>query len=277
MKALVIGLGVGEFHIRAYQEMGLEVCVADTDPERLAKMCERYKVEGTANYKDFVRDVDIVSIASHDADHFHQIDEAMSHDKAIMVEKPPVVRQDELQWIMGYQGQIACNLPLPFHPPFREEFDLGPIYLIEAEYNYGRLHKLQEGWRSSNYSVILGAGLHMADLMLWLRPGELQDGSAMGVAYNTTLECDTVQAIMKYADGGLGRLTVNCGFEGVHEHRVTLYGAKGHKIIKNTQPVDKTLPIKNFVDMCGRGERVNNERLWKAMEICFSIEQSCRG
>ena len=43
------------------------------------------------------------------------------------------------------------------------------VISIEADYLWGRKYKLEE-WRSKlkNYSIILGAGIHMIDLVMWL-------------------------------------------------------------------------------------------------------------
>ena len=53
----------------------------------------------------------------------------------------------------------------------------GNIYYIEADYNYGRLKKLTHGWRSKvpNYSVTLGGGIHMLDLVLWITKFKPED------------------------------------------------------------------------------------------------------
>ena len=48
--------------------------------------------------------------------------------------------------------------------------NLGKIYYVEADYNYGRLNKIVKGWRSKikNYSVTLGGGIHLIDLITFL-------------------------------------------------------------------------------------------------------------
>ena len=51
--------------------------------------------------------------------------------------------------------------------------DLGRVYYMEADYNYGRIHKIVDGWRGAidYYSVFLGGAVHMVDLLLWLTGG----------------------------------------------------------------------------------------------------------
>ena len=52
---------------------------------------------------------------------------------------------------------------------FKEKINNKKIYYIEADYLWGRKNKLF-GWRSNvrDYSLILGAGIHMIDLIVWL-------------------------------------------------------------------------------------------------------------
>jgi predicted dehydrogenase len=45
---------------------------------------------------------------------------------------------------------------------------MGKLFYAEGDYNYGRLHKLSQGWRGRipHYSVMLGGGVHMVDLLV---------------------------------------------------------------------------------------------------------------
>lgn len=263
MKVLIIGDGnAAVAHKKAYTELGLDFIVCDADRD----------------YRKMMHDVDIVSICTPDKFHFEQCAEAIRLGKHIMVEKPPCTRQDELKYLMERTGKInfACNLPLPWNKEFgelKEKCDeFGKIYLIEAEYNYGRRHKLMEGWRASaDYSMVLGAGIHMVDLILWYMDEIPTDGSAFGIS-TTLARVDTCQAIMKFPSGAVGRLGINGGFEGTHEHKVTIYGDRMGAVLRNTEEVDKTIPIKEFAKMCLAGQKIDNSRLWQAMQICFQIE-----
>ena len=52
---------------------------------------------------------------------------------------------------------------------FKKNIDIKNVFYIEADYIWGRKHKLF-GWRSKikDYSLILGAAIHMIDLVLWI-------------------------------------------------------------------------------------------------------------
>ncbi len=264
LKVLVIGDGnAGTYHRRAYLEADCEI---------VAQTGER------DDYRRRIRDCDLVSIASPDRFHFEQAAEAIRLGKHVFVEKPPCLRADELKFLMERTGHVnfACNLPLPWAPDFVELASqlptVGRIYLIEAEYNYGRKSKLMDGWRASaDYSMVFGGGLHMVDLMLWYMGEVPTDGAAMGLS-TTLAKIDTVQAIMRFANGAIGRLGINGGYEGRHFHKLAIYGDKQGVICETTAEIDKTVPIKEFVKSCANGEKVNNERLWNAMKVCFQIE-----
>ncbi|MHA1564056.1 MAG: Gfo/Idh/MocA family oxidoreductase, partial [Alphaproteobacteria bacterium] len=62
LKAGIIGLGVGEAHLRSYQSIpDVEVTkICDIDPTRLAEIAKRYDVPGqTTDYRQVTQDPDI--------------------------------------------------------------------------------------------------------------------------------------------------------------------------------------------------------------------------
>ena len=68
--------------------------------------------------------------------------------------------------------KIISNLPLRTVSLFdniKKKINPNKIFYIEADYIWGRLNKLFQ-WRSkiSNYSLTLGAGIHVIDLIMWL-------------------------------------------------------------------------------------------------------------
>ena len=51
------------------------------------------------------------------------------------------------------------------------------MYFLEGDYNYGRIDKLTKGWRGKvkDYSVILGGGIHLLDLILSLKRSKVME------------------------------------------------------------------------------------------------------
>ena len=183
----VVGLGVGEQHARAYAAH--PACtvrrVFDLDPSRATRIAA--DLPGTAvaaSYQSILEDeeIDIVSIASFDDAHFEQVVGALGAHKHVFVEKPLCRTHAELQKISALwrrekgRVQVGCNVVLRAAPAFiwlKKQIvsgALGRMYAIDGDYLYGRLHKITDGWRSGvdSYSVMLGGGIHLIDLVLWL-------------------------------------------------------------------------------------------------------------
>tara|TARA_A100000164_G_C21843337_1_gene741212 strand:- start:75 stop:1076 length:1002 start_codon:yes stop_codon:yes gene_type:complete len=179
----IIGLGVGLNHLKAYQNNPYTYVkyLCDFDKKKLSKF-ENHKsnfklIKNSAQiFED--DEIKIISIASFDEFHFEQILKAIKHNKHVMVEKPICLTKDQLKKInranLNKRVIISSNMVLRANPRFnfiknsiRSSID--KIYFIEAEYLWGRPKKL-EGWRrnTKNYSLILGASIHMIDLVLYL-------------------------------------------------------------------------------------------------------------
>ena len=137
--------------------------------------------------------IQLVSIASYDDVHEQQVLSALRNNKHVFVEKPLCLNSNELRNIgeelkLHPHLLLSSNLILRKTPRFIELHDrimlgqLGNIFHIEGSYDYGRLHKLTDGWRGKipNYSVTLGGGIHLIDLMIWLSGKKITYVSGVG-------------------------------------------------------------------------------------------------
>jgi len=275
MKALVIGGGVGEQHILAYKQKGLDVTLVETDAERREELAAKHEIAVTDRYDTMLSQVDIVSICTPDKEHFMQAQQALDRGTYVVLEKPPCLTPDELVWLQRFDDRIYCNLPLPWHfKSLIDEFRDQETYLIELDYLWGRHHKLVEGWRSEGgYSIVLGAGIHLFDLAMHFKDEMPVDGAALGAnksGVNAPFDC--VQGIIRWQDGTLARININCGFNGAHEHRVGVYAREKHKIENNLSSVDKKPGIIDFVEAIEAKHHIENSRLWRAMALCFELQ-----
>jgi len=246
-KVGIIGLGVGEKHIDGFEESGLArvTHLCDFNRDKVLYLKEKYPdkiVTELAN--DILKndDIDIVSIASFDDFHYEQILEAVKNRKHIFVEKPLCLTINELNDLKAKIPEdifISSNLILRQTPRFSElkkniEMNgLGKIYYIEASYDYGRIHKLLNGWRGEikNYSVMLGGGIHLLDLALWITSSRVQDVSAMSskILTNDLImeNPDFFVAIIKLSDGTILKLNANYCSATPHLHQFKVYGTDG--------------------------------------------------
>src|SRR4051812_44592641 len=89
----IIGLGVGEQHLKTYLKQPLcrvtQIC--DIDRSKLKSLHSRYPdIPQTTHENDILKSpyMDVVSIASFDHMHARQVITALNHNKHVFVEKP---------------------------------------------------------------------------------------------------------------------------------------------------------------------------------------------
>lgn len=322
----VIGLGVGERHAHAFARHPASALVAlcDRDAAKLDAVAQKFPdARRYATAEDLIDDpaVAVVSIASHDQDHHDQIVRALERGKHVFAEKPLCLSSAELDSIYRawrrWDGRVrlTTNTVLRRSPRFawlRESIaraEMGRVYCIEADYVYGRLHKLIDGWRGQipGYSVMLGGGIHMVDLVLWLageRPVEVTAfGSGLASRDTAFQGNDLTLALLRFESGLLAKIGANFASVHPHYHRLAVYGTQAtfasptedlggpallwtsrdpaHPPEAVHQPypgVDKGDLLPAFLDAIeGRGEPDVTEReVFAAMATCLAIEASVR-
>jgi predicted dehydrogenase len=249
INAAVIGLGVGERHILGYlsDPRCTLSAICDVDSAKLKEVGEKYgNARCTANANEILDDpeIDVVSIASFDNFHAGQILKAIAAKKHVFVEKPFCLTPDEYREI---DKQLAANPDLHFSsnlvlrraPQFvhlKSSLDsgkLGNVYYMEADYSYGRLHKLTDGWRGQLpfYSVSHGGAIHMIDLLLWLTGKIPTRVMALGNKVVTGSSAfrfpSQVTALLEFPDGTTGKVSANFPSVCPHHHAVQIYGDAG--------------------------------------------------
>lgn len=248
LRAGIIGLGVGEQHIQGYEsDPRCQVAVlCDCDPDQLRKVSSRYPGKQiTSNSETVIQDasIDVISVASYDDDHRDQIVAALQSGKHVFAEKPLCLTGQELLDIVDHLNQyperrLSSNLILRRSPRFiwlKQQLTagyLGVPYYIEADYNYGRLHKITEGWRGRipHYSVIHGGGIHMLDLIIWLISEWPVEVAAFGnrlVSAGTAFRnFDFIASLLRFESGLVVKVCANFGCVFPHHHNLTLYGTR---------------------------------------------------
>lgn len=243
-----MGLGVGVEHARAYLDHpGCDLrWIYDIDAEAAARAHATLgPVAIASSFEQILADagVDVVSIASYDDAHFGQVVAALEADKHVFVEKPLCRSFDELRHIRDAYARretlhLQSNLVLraaPLYCWLRQQVaagTFGEIYAIDGEYLYGRLHKITEGWRKDvrDYSVTLGGGIHLLDLILSAageRPTHVTAaGNRISTAATAFRYNDYVTATFSFGSGLVARLAANFGCVHPHQHVARLFGTK---------------------------------------------------
>jgi predicted dehydrogenase len=319
IRAGVIGLGVGEKHAESLARIAeCELAaVCDRDPHRLGEVAARFPgVRAVGIDREILDDpaIDLVCIASYDDDHFPQTLRALENGKHVFVEKPFVLHEDEARAIRSLlqrkrRLRLSSNLVLRRSPRFldlRERIrkgELGRLYHLEADYNYGRLHKITEGWRGrlDFYSAVHGGGVHVVDLLMWLGEDRIVEvfaiGNAIASAGSGFKNFDNVVAVVRFASGAVGKVGVNFGCVMPHFHPVVVYGTGGTFVnvrecawlftsresgvpplrIETAYPgVHKGALIESFVDAVVRNSpaAVTEDEVFAGLSVCFAIERS---
>lgn len=315
----IIGLGVGEQHIDGYRSATDcdVVAVCDRDPERLAAVGARHPgLRLDADPERILDDpaIDIVSVATWDDAHFDQVARALEHGKHVFVEKPLCQFPQQAQALHELlrarpRQRISSNLPLRASPRFRlvreriARGEFGRLFYLEADYDYGRVHKIVDGWRGriDHYSVTLGGAVHMVDLLLWLageRPLEaVAYGNRIATSGTRFQFDDMVASLLRFESGLVAKVTANFACVHPHYHDVKVFGtdatfvnALGEGVVHHrgaepgtivSEPVAAAYPgihkgdlLAGFVAAIQRDEEppVGRREIFETMAACFAID-----
>lgn len=258
----VVGLGVGEQHALAYARDARCALrwLCDLSPEKATEVYARVakigEVGQVATSFDVIlsdAETSLVSLATYDDQHYDEVLRAFAAGKHVFVEKPLCRTWDELQgivqaWKDGGKPHLASNLVLraaPLYMWLSEQVRsgaFGEIYAIDAEYFYGRLPKITEGWRKDvkDYSVMEGGGIHMIDVMMTLagqRPTSVWTAGNRVATQGTGFGYDDFQAAtFKFPSGLIGRVAANFACVHRHHHIVRIFGTKATFIYDDMGP-----------------------------------------
>ena len=203
------------------------------------------KIQIDKKFKEFSKltKKNIVSISNYDSDHSKYIKKYYKRNH-IFVEKPMCRSFKELNEIVKiskknkFKNLLTSNLVLREAEIFKKitkelsKNSFGKIYYFEADYLYGRLKKITNGWRGkdSNYSVTLGGGIHLIDLMITFFnevPAYVTSYANKIVTKNKNFKFnDFVQSNYFFRNGAIAKISSNFGCVHKHQHVVKIYGTK---------------------------------------------------
>ena len=314
VKAAVIGMGIGEKHLKAIDGfLGSEVkIICEKDKKKIQMLKKKYPNKMiTSNEKSIFLDkqINLVSIASYDDNHYSQIVKCLKFNKNIIIEKPMCLNSNQLKniykLIKKKNIKMTSNLVLRVNAlfkNFKKRINIEKVYYIEGDYIYGRKKKLF-GWRSKikQYSLTLGAGVHIIDLINWLtdlKPKSVYATGNKKATKGTVFKKNSMIVMMfEYPKDIIVKITANGAaiFDHFHELKIfsdnqTLVNSKlGSYIVKK----GKTKKIlANYPDKQNRKKLIRNfiETLIKKnikpiisvkeqvdlMSICFAVDKSVK-
>ena len=317
----IIGFGIGRKHLEAihnYKNFKVKY-VCDLNKKIKNKLKIKYPNIIFTNHEDEIfsdKEIKLVSIASYDQFHFNQIKKCILFNKHIIVEKPMCLTFDELKIIKSMLSKkktikIMSNLVLRTNNLFnifKSKISKKNIFFIEADYLWGREHKLYE-WRSSTkkYSLTLGAGIHMIDLVMWLlnsRPISVNAFSNNKMTKNSVFKKDSlIVAICKFPKNILVKISANAVATYDHFHELKIFSKnytyvnslyKTFELKKNKKSFDlrnikaaypdkknRKKLIRNFLDYVFFKDLTKKNNFFKKnqfdlMSVCFAIDKSIK-
>jgi predicted dehydrogenase len=310
----VTGLGIGEQHARAYaaDKRAKLLWLHDLEAARAERLAGEFPGSRVApSYDALLADpaVKAVSIASFDGAHFAQARDALRAGKHVFVEKPLCTSLDELAELKSLAKKnnlhVGANLVLRTAPMYcwlkQGIQGLGRLYAFDGDYLYGRLHKITDGWRKgeADYSVMLGGGIHLVDLLLWLTGERPRAASAAGNRISTEgtgFRYDDYRAATLEFDSGLvARISANFGCVHRHQHVLRVFGTKGtflyddagarvhasrdpelpaRRIDEAPLPASKGGLIAPFLDAIGGAPGYDTQTFFDGIAICLACDRA---
>jgi predicted dehydrogenase len=231
----------------------------------------------------------------------------------VLVEKPICQTEAEFGRITDALARkpdlvFQSNLILRRSPRLQElkktiaEGDLGQLFYIEADYAYGRMHKITEGWRGQIpfYSVTAGGGIHMIDTILWLTGGAVVEVQGCGnriATRDSPFRYDDFQvALLRMENNVIAKVASNFGCVYPHSHLFALYGTRasyvqnvlGAAMVTSRDPEAVPRPITTTHNVAkgafiprilqaimGQAEpEISRREILEAMRVCLAIERA---
>ena len=246
LNSAVIGLGnVGNEHLNFYKKSSdiNEIYIYDKY-KQIRKIKDKKKIEITKIENIFQKKIDVISISNFDNGHAEFVLRGIKKNINLFVEKPLSTSFDQLDKIYNslifydYKKLLMCNFVLRESNLLNKIIkqvmngDFGEIFYFEGDYLYGRLNKILNGWRGKekNYSVMLGGGVHLIDVMLRVfnkYPYKVKTIGNNLVTKNTSFKQNDFSAsLFNFKNGGIAKITANYGCVHNHQHVLKIYGTK---------------------------------------------------
>ena len=263
LRVAVVGARRGAVHVAAFQAHPASevVLVCDLDTERAQGVAQRHGVAETVGAYEQVlerRDVDIVVLATADADHAPQALLALDAGKHVLTEIPMAVEIEQCHALVAAVRRTGKHLQMaqqvrwaPYvlaAKALRDAGEFGELFYAEGEYFHNVEGYLtgqagERTWRAENpYAGILGGGPHPYDTLRWLTGVEFTEVHAYGVKPENGLERvadDHFVALFKAPgrSGAVAKVAVSSGLARPYCLYFSVYGTDGTWERNRQQPM----------------------------------------
>ena len=207
------GLGYwGRNLARNFDELADLRWLCDASEERRAEFAERYpdaRITGDFSELLAADDVDAVVIATPVPTHYPLAHAALEAGKHVFVEKPPAMRADEMEELIGLaEARGLVLMPghlLLYHPAVQklkelvDDGELGEVLVV-----YGNRQNL--GVIRKDENALWSLGVHDLSVILYLIQEEIVEAAAHGHAFLTEGVEDVVFCYLRFASGKIAHM-----------------------------------------------------------------------
>ena len=255
----VVGCGVGQAHIRAYQSLPEQFQVAavcDVDKARAREVARGYHIPHVfTNLAELclMDDLDLVDVCTPSHLHFSQVQQVLAASKHAVCEKPVAGSLKEVDALMQAEAQSGRRVMPIFQ--YRFGHGLQKLKLLIEEGVAGRafLTTVETAWRRradyyaapwrGKWETELGGALvtlaiHAHDALYYVLGPAKSVFAQVATMVNPIETEDSVSASLEMADGSLASLSVTTGSaEQISRHRFCFSNLTAES---NTRPYDNT-------------------------------------
>ena len=220
------------------------VAVCDILEEPARAVGEEFEIPWYTDYEQMLAqdDIEMVFIATPDADHAPQTIAALEAGIHVLCEKPMAISMDEVHAMLDAEAKSGCKLGinqvLRTNPRFAEAKRLadsgyfGELFFGEADYVHNISHLIRSGWRGDReqgHTPFVGGGCHMIDLLRWCM-GDVAEiyayGSKKCLSDGEYPFVDCAISVLKFESGACGKFGTTYACRRPSFRNLMLYGTK---------------------------------------------------
>lgn len=244
-KIALIGCGgIAEYHLRAYQAMGLEiVALCDVRPEAVEKRRVEFFPRAAAftDYRDVLRrdDVDVVDIALHPNERVAVIEAALRARRHVLSQKPFVLDLDVGQRLVELAEAQGVKLAVNQNGRWAPHFSylaaaihggiIGEVASVDCTLQWDHTWTAGTAFEQVHHLVLFDFGIHWFDIVarfLRGRPARRVWASAVRAPYQAMKPPMLAHVAIDF-DGAQARLNFNGLVQPGQEDRTVVCGRQG--------------------------------------------------
>ncbi len=236
--------GISEYHLRAYQRMGLDVvAICDLDRSRAESRREEFcpTAEVTSDFQQILQsdDIEVLDITTHPEDRVEIVTAALECGKHVLSQKPFVVDLDIGQQLVELadekQRKLAVNQNGRWAPHFAylaaaiQQGIVGPVSSVDFSLQWDHTWTAGTAFEEIHHLLLYDFAIHWFDItnvFLANQQAEQVFASVQRASYQEAKPPFLAQAVIEYP-GTQVRLSLNANVVLGQEDRTTVVGRDG--------------------------------------------------